>query len=106
MKNQTSKITVHKELSESNLGAALGMVDTVADGDPRGEFIGKVVRYKAFEPRNGTVTRDFDFKIGGVQNTYNGTEVLRGNAVSRETGEVTDTFGRPIRMEDVEIVDA
>jgi hypothetical protein len=99
-----TKIKLHKDLAESGLASVFDMKDSVLDGDPRGEFLGKVVRYKAFDPRNGTQTRDCDFEIGGVQSAFDGSELLRGYAVCRETGEVVDTFGRPIRMKDVVIV--
>lgn len=64
-------------------------------------FIGKVVKYKNWEPSMGTFKRDFNFRIIGVQKNWRGDIIWRGVRIDDVH---IDTFGLPIDPSEVEFV--
>ncbi len=72
------------------------------------QYLGKIVRYKEYSPKNGTITLEYDFLIKETQKDHSGKEVLRGYAVCRDTKEEIKShsaqFGRVINPNEVKII--
>ena len=70
------------------------------------DYVGCIVRYKSWNPKLGTVARDYDFLVESTQVIFNGSTALRGVAVNRKTGKkLSDTdVGRPLVIDEIRIV--
>ena len=96
---------LHPELVESGLAKVWQMSPLTTDMR-LAKFLGKKVRFKRelltpeFVRQNGTQARDCTFMVREVQKIYSGEMALRGYAI-----ETNDTFGRPLEVDHVEIVD-
>lgn len=96
---------IHHEIMNSGLANVFDMSDQTDNAELK-VFLGKVVRYVSPDvAKEGTQARDFDFIIRETQLNYEGKEILRGYAINRQTGEQTDTWGRPINPKDVVMVE-
>ena len=61
--------------------------------------IGKLIKFKNWNKRMGTIAKTDTFKIMGVQKIYDGTLAYRVYSQN-----YNDTFGRPARPEEIKFV--
>jgi hypothetical protein len=87
---------LHPDASLALIGGGFMLRDEDMERD-----IGRTVRYKppVDVASHGTVARDYTFRIVGVQKVFNGTKAYRGLC-----NDGHDTFGRPLRPEDIEFL--
>jgi hypothetical protein len=78
--------------------ALVGMGLTLADAELE-KNIGRRVRFINWEPKMGTLTRDFSFTIIGVQRTIYGEKAYRVTCDG-----YADSFGRPARPSEIEFL--
>lgn len=69
------------------------------------KHIGRYVKFKNWKPSMGTVTRDNDFQIVGVQRNFRGKMIWRGVIRDCAPDNWAGQFGTPIDPDDVEFVD-
>jgi hypothetical protein len=97
----------HNQLVESGL-AEMYEISPETNDSLLSVYIGRVVRYKKYHPKHGTIVKTSDFIIKETQRDYTGREILRGYEVDRNTGKEVNSqsakFGRPIKPEDVIVV--
>lgn len=62
-------------------------------------FIGAKVKYKDWTPQQGTLAKTEVYIVGSIQKIYDGSFAFRVYATS-----YNDTFGRPMKLNEAEIV--
>ena len=98
-------MSLHEDLTETGLSTAFKISGETENENLRA-WLGKTVRYKrsltlAEAEKLGSIVVHGKWVIKATQLDYRGKEILRGFLVGDE-GEAPDTFGRPIRPEEIE----
>lgn len=85
---------LHKDLIDSGL-AQIFDISPITANEELAKYIGEIVEFK--QPT--CEVEYYKFEITSTQLNYRGEEILRGRCI-----DYNDTFGRPIRPEEVTII--